>query len=51
LTLKHFILKQLALNLYRQAIRATKSIPDKATRLETIAWFRAEFERNRYITD
>lgn len=71
LTLKHFILKQRALNLYRQAIRATKctrpfqstlplcfvllrgplAIPDKATRLETIAWFRAEFERNRYITD
>ncbi|KAI8995542.1 hypothetical protein BD414DRAFT_410508 [Trametes punicea] len=51
LTLKHFILKQQALNLYRQAIRATRSIPDRHTRLETIAWIRCEFERNRNIYD
>lgn len=69
LTLKHFILKQRALNLYRQAIRATRcmlsmvmmhtavilnhtsAIPDRNTRVETIAWIRSEFERNKWITD
>ncbi|KAI0374259.1 hypothetical protein BV20DRAFT_935562 [Pilatotrama ljubarskyi] len=51
LTLKHFILKQRALNLYRQAIRATRSIPNNETRAETIAWIRSEFERNRRIDD
>ncbi|EJF66616.1 complex 1 protein-domain-containing protein [Dichomitus squalens] len=50
-TLKHFILKQRVLNLYRQAVRATRSIPDKTTRQETISWLREEFERNRYIQD
>ncbi|KAI9062980.1 hypothetical protein FKP32DRAFT_770636 [Trametes sanguinea] len=51
LTLKHFILKQQALNLYRQAIRASRSIPDKSARTETVAWIRSEFERNRNIYD
>ncbi|KAI0335365.1 hypothetical protein GY45DRAFT_1342875 [Cubamyces sp. BRFM 1775] len=51
LTLKHFILKQQALNLYRRAIRATRSIPDRSTRLETIVWIRSEFERNRNLHD
>ncbi|KAI0757092.1 hypothetical protein C8Q80DRAFT_77137 [Daedaleopsis nitida] len=51
LTLKHFILKQRALNLYRQAIRATRSIPDRNTRLETVRWVRSEFERNRHLSD
>ncbi|KAI0735264.1 hypothetical protein C8Q76DRAFT_277370 [Earliella scabrosa] len=51
LTLKHFILQQRALNLYRQAIRATRSLPDRTVRLETIGWIRSEFERNRYISD
>ncbi|KAI1797791.1 complex 1 protein-domain-containing protein [Ganoderma leucocontextum] len=51
LTLKHFILKQRVLKLYRQAVRATRSIPDSGTRLETISWIREEFERNRHIQD
>ncbi|OCH96495.1 hypothetical protein OBBRIDRAFT_787054 [Obba rivulosa] len=51
LTLKHFILKQRALDLYRQAIRASRCIPDTTTRKETILWIRAEFERNKYLTD
>ncbi|KAI0778082.1 complex 1 protein-domain-containing protein [Trametes elegans] len=51
LTLKHFILKQQAINLYRQAIRATRSIPDRNTRGETISWIRSEFERNKHIDD
>ncbi|KAI0824258.1 hypothetical protein BC628DRAFT_1380562 [Trametes gibbosa] len=51
LTLKHFILKQQALNLYRQAVRATRSIPDKSARVQTISWIRSEFERNRHLSD
>jgi hypothetical protein len=51
LTLKHFILKQQVLNLYRFAIRASRSISDVTARKETISWIRSEFERNRHITD
>ncbi len=67
LSLKHFILKQRALSLYRTAIRASRGdplasfllrltslspvIPDLATRKETILWIRAEFERNKHIAD
>ncbi|EIM92671.1 uncharacterized protein STEHIDRAFT_117646 [Stereum hirsutum FP-91666 SS1] len=50
-TLKHFILRQEALNLYRYAIRASRAIPSSPARKETIAWIRAEFERNRFIFD
>ncbi|KIK04241.1 hypothetical protein K443DRAFT_4715 [Laccaria amethystina LaAM-08-1] len=50
-TLKHFILKQQVLNLYRSIIRASRSIPDPVTRRETVAWVRSEFERNRHLTD
>ncbi|KIP12025.1 hypothetical protein PHLGIDRAFT_62861 [Phlebiopsis gigantea 11061_1 CR5-6] len=51
LTLKHFILKQRVINLYRQAARACRTIPDRQTRRETLSWIRIEFERNRYIHD
>jgi hypothetical protein len=66
LTLRHFIQRQRVLNLYRRAIRASRgdlysllslprpthtAIPDPAARKETITWIRAEFERNRHITD
>ncbi|KAJ6509231.1 hypothetical protein C8R47DRAFT_965781 [Mycena vitilis] len=56
LTLRHFILKQEVLNLYRYAIRSVRSlhpgpIHDPLTRKETILWIRTEFERNRYLTD
>ncbi|EPT04243.1 hypothetical protein FOMPIDRAFT_1114087 [Fomitopsis schrenkii] len=50
-TLRHFILQQRVLNLYRQAVRATRYIPDPNARKETVAWIRGEFERNRDITD
>ncbi|KAI0079597.1 hypothetical protein K474DRAFT_1591759 [Panus rudis PR-1116 ss-1] len=50
-TLKHFILRHQALNLYRQAIRATRHIPHTDSRRETIAWIRSEFERNRHVQD
>ncbi|KAF5311759.1 hypothetical protein D9619_003015 [Psilocybe cf. subviscida] len=50
-TLKHFILRQQVLDLYRYAVRASRAIPDPVTRRETIAWIRAEFERNKHLTD
>ncbi|EDR15669.1 uncharacterized protein LACBIDRAFT_300818 [Laccaria bicolor S238N-H82] len=50
-TLKHFILKQQVLNLYRCILRASRSLPDPVTRRETVAWVRSEFERNRHLTD
>jgi hypothetical protein len=66
-TLKHFILRQQVISLYRHAIRASKGkcalsasinffddhtgIPDPVTRKQTIHWFRSEFERNRELTD
>ncbi|KAI6031875.1 hypothetical protein PISMIDRAFT_91222 [Pisolithus microcarpus 441] len=51
LTLKHFVLQKEVLNLYRQVIRASRSIPDPSTRSETVAWFRSEIERDRHLTD
>ncbi|KAH9968904.1 hypothetical protein BC827DRAFT_1121360 [Russula dissimulans] len=51
LSLKHFILRQRVLSFYRTAIRASRVIPDPATRKETISWVRAEFERNKDILD
>ena len=66
LTLRHFIQRQSVFNLYRRAIRASRgvfycllslpslthtAIPDPVARKETISWIRAEFERNRHITD
>ncbi|KAI0274705.1 complex 1 protein-domain-containing protein [Gloeopeniophorella convolvens] len=51
LSLRHFILRHEVLNLYRRAVRASRSIPDPVTRRETVSWLRAEFERNRHIQD
>jgi hypothetical protein len=51
LTLKHFILKQRVLDLYRYAIRSSRSIGDSTARKEAIAFIRSEFERNRFISD
>ncbi|KAJ8597037.1 hypothetical protein M405DRAFT_780901 [Rhizopogon salebrosus TDB-379] len=49
--LKYFILQQRVIHLYRNAIRASRNIPDPRARSETIAWFRSEIERNRWLTD
>ncbi|KAG1801443.1 uncharacterized protein HD556DRAFT_877841 [Suillus plorans] len=49
--LKYFILQQRVIHLYRHAIRASKYIPDPRARSETIAWFRSEIERNKWLTD
>ena len=67
LTLKHFILKQRVLDLYRHAIRASRcerwldhyttviefflAIPDSTARREAVSFIRSEFERNRFIND
>ncbi|KZP12058.1 hypothetical protein FIBSPDRAFT_755598 [Athelia psychrophila] len=51
LTLKHFILKQRVLNLYRHAIRVSRSIQDTQARKETLSFIRAEFDRNRHLND
>ncbi|KAI9572814.1 hypothetical protein HD554DRAFT_2013945 [Boletus coccyginus] len=50
-SLKHFILQQRVLHLYRFAIRASRCIPDPRTRAETLLWFRAEIERNKHLAD
>ncbi|KAH0838442.1 hypothetical protein J3R83DRAFT_6753 [Lanmaoa asiatica] len=51
LSLRHFILQQRVLHLYRFAIRASRSIPDPSARTETLRWFRAEIERNKHLND
>ncbi|KAN0100760.1 hypothetical protein V8E55_000744 [Tylopilus felleus] len=51
LSLKHFILEQRVLELYRSAIRASRCIPDHHARADTLRWFRAEIERNKRLTD
>ncbi|KAJ8084198.1 hypothetical protein PM082_002965 [Marasmius tenuissimus] len=51
LTLKHFILRQQVLDLFRHAIRASRDIPNTTARRETVAWIRSEIERNRALTD
>jgi hypothetical protein len=67
LSLKHFILRQQVILLYRQIIRASRGmhnphkhapkyliilvIPDSGARKETIAFFRSEFDRIKYLTD
>ncbi|KAF9452609.1 hypothetical protein P691DRAFT_794309 [Macrolepiota fuliginosa MF-IS2] len=50
-TLKHFILRQETIHLYRHAVRASRAIQDPVTRRETLGWIRSEFERNKHITD
>lgn len=51
LSLEHFLQRARVLALYRTIIRATRRIPDPATRAETRVMARAEFERNRHVTD
>ncbi|KAF9044876.1 hypothetical protein BDZ89DRAFT_942765 [Hymenopellis radicata] len=50
-TLKHFLLRQKTLALYRHAIRASQAISDPGARKETVEWVRCEIERNRHVTD
>ena len=46
-----FVNRTKALALYRQFIRATKSLGDARTRWETMEWIRNDFERNRAVVD
>ncbi|KAF8922385.1 hypothetical protein CPB85DRAFT_1267321 [Mucidula mucida] len=50
-TLKHFILREKVLALYRDAIRASQAISDPGARKETVLWVRSEIERNRHVND
>ncbi|KAH6917223.1 hypothetical protein BKA70DRAFT_1251669 [Coprinopsis sp. MPI-PUGE-AT-0042] len=51
LTLKHFLLKQQVLDLYKHTIRASRGILDPMTRRETVAWIRSEIERSKHLDD
>ncbi|KAI0594818.1 hypothetical protein F4775DRAFT_572639 [Biscogniauxia sp. FL1348] len=51
LSLEHFVQRSRALSLYRAILRGTRRIGDAATRAETRAYARAEFERHRRVTD
>ncbi|OAA60572.1 complex 1 lyr protein [Niveomyces insectorum RCEF 264] len=51
LSLEHFLQRARVLALYRTIVRATRRIPDPATRAETRRFAREEFERHRNVTD
>ncbi|KAF8633963.1 hypothetical protein AX15_001143 [Amanita polypyramis BW_CC] len=51
LSLRHFVLRQQAVHLYRRALRASRAIPDPRARRETVAFFRAEFDRNSHLSN
>ncbi|RSH87778.1 uncharacterized protein EHS24_000294 [Apiotrichum porosum] len=51
LSLQHFILQAEIIKAYRAAVRATRPLPDSATRRETLDWLRGDIERLRYETD
>lgn len=44
LTLKHFILQQQAIRLYRKSARLSRHIPNPEVRKETMRWIRVEFD-------
>ncbi|GAA5936074.1 LYR motif-containing protein 2 [Sporobolomyces koalae] len=51
LPLDYFINRANALSLYRQFIRATKSLGDLSARWETVQWIRGDFERYRTVIE
>ncbi|NJR31265.1 LYR motif-containing protein [bacterium] len=51
LSLDHFLLRQRALSLWRDIVRATNKIPDSTTRAEMRQYARQGFLRNRNVTD
>ncbi|GJN93503.1 hypothetical protein Rhopal_006560-T1 [Rhodotorula paludigena] len=51
LPLDYFINRANALSLYRQFIRATRSLGDFQARWETVRWVRSDFERYRDVVD
>jgi len=51
-SLEHFIQRQRVLSLWRNILRACYRIPkDSEKRTETIAYAKAEFERNKHVAD
>ncbi|GAA6061154.1 hypothetical protein JCM10212_005740 [Sporobolomyces blumeae] len=51
LPLEQFINRAKALALYRQFIRATKSLGQRSARWETVQWIRGDFEQYRHVVD
>ncbi|PKS09934.1 hypothetical protein jhhlp_004557 [Lomentospora prolificans] len=51
LSLDHFIQRGRVLSLYRTILRASRRIPDKRTRAETVGFARGEFESHKNVTD
>ncbi|KAL1409977.1 hypothetical protein Q8F55_003976 [Vanrija albida] len=49
-TLQHFLLRAELLKAYRAAVRATRPLPDAATRRETLDWLRGDIERLKGVT-
>ena len=46
-----FLTRAKVLKFYRDYIRNTRGLGDLDTRLESIAWLRAEIESNKHLTD
>lgn len=51
LSLDHFLLRQQTLTLYRSIIRSCYRLPDPQTKDEMMGHARAEFERQKEVTD
>ncbi|KAF2235305.1 hypothetical protein EV356DRAFT_500533 [Viridothelium virens] len=49
--LDHFLQRQRALALWRDIVRAIRSVPNSSTKYELRRYARAEFERNKQVTD
>ncbi|XP_072036678.1 LYR motif-containing protein 2-like [Amphiura filiformis] len=51
MSLKHFLLRQQVLALYRDIQRTLRKVPDAKDREELHRWARDEFKRNKHHTD
>ncbi|GHJ86988.1 hypothetical protein NliqN6_3390 [Naganishia liquefaciens] len=51
LTLQHFMLQSEISKSYRQAVRATRALPDISTRRETLDFLRIDLEKLRGVSD
>lgn len=49
LSLQHFVLRAEAFKAYRTAVRATRPLPDSATRRETLDFLRADLDKLRHV--
>ncbi|XP_066285682.1 LYR motif-containing protein 2-like [Branchiostoma lanceolatum] len=51
LSLKHFLLRQQALQLYRDILRSLRQVPDPEHKKYLVDWARHEFKQNKGETD